>query len=98
MRYAAKVDGNHAAIRDGLRAVFGDEAVQDVSMYPRLGFDLIAVARGRLLLLEIKPPRKATKLTDSELAARARYGDYWRVVTSFEEALEALTEIERTNT
>lgn len=90
MRRAAKTDTNHAAIRDGLRAVFGAEAVQDVSMYSGLGFDLIAVARGRLALLEVKPPRKATRLTESEQAARARYGDYWRCVTTLEEALAVM--------
>ncbi len=92
MRRAAKVDVNHAAIRDGLRAVFGAAAVQDVSMYSGLGFDLIAVARGRIALLEVKPPRKASKLTDSELAARVRYAGFWHVVTTLEEALEALQE------
>jgi hypothetical protein len=86
----AKVDTNHAAIRDGLRAIFGPDAVQDVSMYPRLGFDLIAIARGRLALLEVKPPKRVTRLTDSELAARARYGDYWRCVTTLEEAIAVM--------
>ncbi len=86
----AKVDTNHAAIRDGLRAIFGPDAVQDVSMYPRLGFDLIAIARGRVMFLEVKQPKKVTHLTESEQEARARYGDYWRVVTTLEEALEAM--------
>jgi len=86
----AKVDTNHAAIRDGLRAIFGPDAVQDVSMYGGLGFDLIAHARGRLALLEVKPPKRATRLTDSELAARARYGDYWRCVTTLEEAIAVM--------
>ena len=89
-RYAAKVDSNHADIRDGLRAIFGREAVQDVSMYSGLGFDLIACCRGRVAFLEVKQPGKATRLTESEAAARARYGEYWRVVTTLEEALGAV--------
>lgn len=87
MRRAAKTDTNHATIRDGLRAVFGVDAVQDVSMYPRLGFDLIALVRGRVWFLEVKPPRRPTRLTASEQDARRRYGDYWHVVTALDEAL-----------
>ena len=92
MRRAAKVDTNHGEIRDGLRRVFGPDAVQDVSMYSGLGFDLIAVARGRTMFFEVKQPKKVTRLTESEIAARARYGPLWRVVTTLDEALEALQE------
>lgn len=92
MRRAAKTDVNHAEIRDGLRRVFGPAAVQDVSMYRGLGFDLIAVARGRTMFLEVKQPKKVTQLTKSELDARARYGAQWHVVTTLEEALEVLQE------
>ncbi len=91
MRYATKVDINHGEIRDGLRAVFGDDAVQDVSMYPRLGFDLIIYAGGAVAFLEVKQPRKATKLTESEQDARRRYGNLWHVVTTLEEALELMS-------
>ncbi len=63
MRRAAKTDTNHAEIRDGLRHVFGPAAVQDVSMYSGLGFDLIAVTRGRLMLLEVKTPAPAMAIT-----------------------------------
>ena len=63
MRYAARTDSCHAEIRDGLRDVFGSDAVQDVSMYPRLGFELIAVTRGRLMLLEVKTPATAMAIT-----------------------------------
>lgn len=90
MRRAAKVDENHGLIRDGLRRVFGPASVQDVSMYSGLGFDLIAVARGRVVFLEVKQPRQITRLTDSERTAQARYGRHWRCVSSLEEALEAL--------
>ena len=90
MRRAAKVDENHGQIRDGLRCVFGPASVQDVSMYSGLGFDLIAVARGRVMFLEVKQPKQATRLTESEQDARARYGPLWRVVTTLDEALEAM--------
>lgn len=92
MRYAARTDLCHAEIRDGLRRVFGPDAVQDVSMYSGLGFDLIAVARGRVMFLEVKQPRQVTRLTESEAAARTRYGQQWRVVTTLDEALEVLQE------
>ena len=92
MRRAAKTDLNHATIRDGLRAVFGPDAVQDVSMYRGLGFDLIAVARGRVMFLEVKEPKSVTRLSDSEQAARRRYPGVWRVVTTLDEALETLQE------
>jgi hypothetical protein len=90
MSYAAKVDVNHATIRDGLRDVFGRDAVQDVSMHRKLGFDLIAIARGRVMFLEVKQPRKVTHLTESEQEARDRFGPFWRVVATLEEALEAM--------
>lgn len=89
--YAAKTDSSHADIRDGLRHIFGRDAIQDVSKCRGLGFDLIAIVRGRLLLLEVKPPKRASKLTDSEQAARARFGEHWRCVTTLEEAIEALS-------
>ena len=95
MAYARKVDTNHAAIRDGLRGVFGEKAVKDVSMYPRLGFDLIAYARGRVMFFEVKPPKKVTQLTTSEQDARDRFSPVWRVVTTLEEALEALQEAQQ---
>jgi hypothetical protein len=90
MTRASKPDVNHAAIRDGLRDVFGLDAVQDVHMHRGLGFDLIAVARGKLMFLEVKQPRKVTHLTDSEEQARDRFGPLWRVVATLEEALEAM--------
>ena len=92
MRHAARTDANHAAIRDGLRALFGPEAVHDVSACSGLGFDLILVARGILLLLEVKQPGKAKRLTDSERAALERYGEFYHVVTSLDEALAAISD------
>lgn len=86
-RHARKVDGNHAAIRDGLRRVPG-VYVQDVAAAPGLGFDLIARYQdGPPLFLEIK---NGSPLTDSEKRARARYGQYWHAVTTFDEALFVL--------
>ena len=90
MRYASKVDTVHRDIRDGLRAIFGAEAVQDVSMCAGLGFDLIVVSRGILRFLEVKGPKSAKRLTASERAAWERYGNYWHIVTSLDEALQVL--------
>jgi hypothetical protein len=90
VRHAGKVDVNHAAIRDGLRAIYGPDSVQDASRWSGAGFDLIACIHGRITLLEVKQPRKVTRLTESELAARARYGDCWRVVCTLDEALAAV--------
>lgn len=89
-RYASKIDGNHAAIRDGLKATFGPDAVQDVARYAGLGFDLIIAARGVVRFLEVKRPGQTWRLSDSESAARERYGNHWRCVTTLEEALEAV--------
>jgi hypothetical protein len=85
-----KTDTNHATIRDGLRDIYGKQAIKDVSMYRGLGFDLLAYVRGRVMLLEVKQPRKVTRLTDSEQEARDAFGDSWRVVCTLEEALEAV--------
>ena len=88
-RYAAKSDNNHTEIRDGLREC--GVQVQDVARHAGLGFDLIATrVGGPPMLLEVKQPRTATRLTESEQAARDAYGDYWRVVTTLEEALAAV--------
>ena len=62
----------------------------DVSMCAGLGFDLIVIARGVLVFLEIKEPKSIKRLTASERAAWERYGNYWRVVTSLDEALQVL--------
>lgn len=87
-RYARKVDGNHAEIRDLLRAIPG-MYVQDVSAATGLGFDLIARWQDRPpVFLEIKAgPKEA--LTDSERRASKRYTGYWYRVDSFEAALAA---------
>lgn len=90
MRRAAKTDNNHTAIRDGLRAVYGPDAVQDAARWSGAGFDLIAHVGGRVMFLEVKQPKQVTRLTESEQAARRRYGEHWRVVTTLEEALEVL--------
>lgn len=90
MRRASRPDSNHAEIREGLRDIFGTAAVQDVSMYPGLGFDLIAYIGGSIAFLEVKQPQSRDRLTDSEIAARLRYGNIWHVVTTLEEALAVI--------
>jgi hypothetical protein len=89
MSYARRTDENHAAIRDALRGVPG-VYVQDVSMYPGLGFDLIARYQyGAPVFLEIKTGPKV-RLEPSEVKARDKYGDHWARVESFEDGLRAL--------
>lgn len=90
MRRAAKPDANHAEIRDGLRDIFGTQAVQDVAMYSGLGFDLIVYAMGSIAFLEVKQPKSRHRLTESEAAAHLRYGNVWHVVTTLDEALTAI--------
>lgn len=87
-RYAGKVDTNHAAIRDGLRQIYGKDAVQDVSMFPGLGFDLIFRRHDDPpLFLEVKTREKRNRLEPSEIAAKERYGPFWRLVITIEDAL-----------
>lgn len=89
-RYKRKKDMNHNTLAAQLADVPG-VYVQDVSMYPGLGFDLIARRLdGAVKFLEIKPARKVTELTESEQAARERYVGLWHVVTTVEEALAVL--------
>ena len=92
---ARRKDANHRQVQDRLE-VEGFE-VQDVSMYPGLGWDLIVTryedGGGPVWFLEVKDGEKAPskrKLTLSEAEARSRYPRQFRLVNSPDEALEAL--------
>lgn len=94
-RYARRVDANHGTVKDRLQGE--GFQVQDVSMYPGLGFDLIVTTMddggGPVWFLEVKDgdkPPSARKLTDSELEAKARYPQQFRLVNSPDEAVEAV--------
>lgn len=86
MRRAAKVDTNHAEIRDTLRAIPGMKLL-DTSGMSGLGCDLLCSWQGGPpTMLEIKShPKKP--LTDSERRARNMFDGYWHRVESFEDAL-----------
>lgn len=86
MKYAKKVDTNHAELRDALRAIPGMKLL-DTSAMAGLGCDLLCSWQGGPpTMLEIKShPKKP--LTDSERRARALFTGYWHRVESFEDAL-----------
>lgn len=92
MRRAARVDGNHGEIRDGLRRVTVVEDTHGLGD----GFpDLVArhVRTGAPVLLEVKdpaqPPSKRA-LTPAERALSRRWGNAYRVVLTVDEALKAV--------
>lgn len=83
-RYARRVDRNHAAVRDGLRRL--GYRVFDCS---RLGGgfpDLLVLACGRLVLLEVKMPGEG--LTRDEEVFHSLFPV--SIVRNVDEALEAL--------
>jgi len=88
MRRAAKVDTNQAAIVAGLRAV--GATVHSTAALGR-GFPDLAVGfRGVTYLLEVKQPKKAGDLTPDERAFILAWRGHVAVVTTLDEALEAL--------
>lgn len=86
-----KKDSNHGEIIDFFRKA--GATVDDVSDLAGLGYDLVvgygAGTAHQVVLVEIKdgakPPSKR-KLTDSEEAAKARWGEKFAVVATVEEA------------
>ena len=90
-RYAAKVDANHADIRDGLRQC-GFE-VLDLSRAGEGVPDLLVRSRdGHPAFLEIKS--NGGRLTPAETRFAAMTPGLYLVVYSLEEALERLNEMD----
>jgi Holliday junction resolvase len=91
MRRAAKVDANHAEIRDGMRKA--GFAVFDCAGLGRGLPDLIAVKAGRVVFIEVKDGSKvpsARKLTEAQQKVHAAFtanGYPIQVITSVEEAV-----------
>lgn len=87
MRYAAKTDSNHGAIRDGLREIFGEESVKDCSKFGDGFPDLLVGVRGFNFLFEVKTAKG--KLNEDQ----AIFHSEWRrhgqidVVRTLDEAL-----------
>jgi len=93
MNHAKRTDSNHAAIRDGLRQVYGKDAVIDKSMCGYGVPDLmVTTPGGHTIWLELKMPGE--KLTPDELVFR----NHWAVVTftvrSLEEAIERIQDVD----
>jgi len=96
-RRAARVDANHAEIRDGLRRLGVD--VEDMSALGGGRPDLLTWKLGRLVWLECKIP-KGGSLTPAQEKwhAKARaLGIPAFVVHSIEEAVDAVFERQRSN-
>jgi hypothetical protein len=92
VRFAKRVDDNHAEIRDGLRAA--GYPVLDLSSCGNGIPDLsVLVAPDVSLFLEVKDGKKAKsaqKLTDKEEIFMQHWAKHTRVVNSLEAALEAV--------
>jgi hypothetical protein len=90
-KYARRSDDNHSGLYNDLKDAIGEDAVQDVSRYPGLGYDLIARhIEGWPEFLEVKRPADPAPLTAAERKARDRWGNHWHEVKTLEEALAAL--------
>jgi hypothetical protein len=91
MSYARRVDGNHAEIRDGLRAA--GYTVLDLSKAACGIPDILALSKcGASVFMEIKMPGE--KLTDAERKFHAIYTGLCCVVFSLEDALDKLEKID----
>ena len=101
---AARTDGNHTKIRDGLRAIYGDDNVLDVHGFPLVGCDLLLYASGHTVHIEIKdgakPPsaRKMTRLEVDALNRCTNTGNLYLLVTSLEYAIDVLADFGITHT
>jgi len=87
-RYAARRDANEGEIVRALEKV-------GASVLRLHDIDLLVGFRGRNYLLEVKDGRKAPSkrpLTPQQVKLRSAWRGHYRVVTSTEEAIEAVTE------
>lgn len=91
MRRAAKVDANHADIREALRKAGWH--VEDTFKLGNGFPDLVAIKHGRVEFIEVKDGRKspsARKLTEDEQALANRFaaaGKWVHVIESVEQAV-----------
>jgi hypothetical protein len=91
MRYAKRTDGNHAAIRDALRAI--GIGVQDTSSAGCGLPDLICACRGMTVFVEVKngelsPSRR--KLTKAQVHFRDMLSNHGVIVHVVNDVPEAL--------
>ncbi len=86
MRHGRR-DNTHAEVRDGLRDVFGKQAVLDTADLGDGFPDLVLGARGVTMFLEVKRDKKQP-LRPKQLEAKFGWrGGPWLVVVSFEDAM-----------
>ncbi len=88
MRRAAKVDSNQNDIVTGLRQIFGDDVVFDLSAAGRGCPDIIIGVRGRNIFMEIKTD--SGKLTPDQRIFHRNWDGQVAVVTTLEEALDVI--------
>lgn len=97
MRFAKKTDGNHAAVRDGLRQ--RGYIVRDYSGVGEGVPDLAVLIRpGYSLLLEVKDPKKppsARRLTEAESEWLTYFGAITRTVLTVDQAVHQIEEYRR---
>ena len=94
MRYAKRVDDNHAVIRDGIRAA--GYPVLDLSKCGQGVPDLsVMVGPFKAVFLEVKDGAKvksAQKLTKAEETWQGHWSHVTKVVNSLEQALQVIKE------
>lgn len=88
MRHAKRTDVNHAEIRDGLRAL-GYEVFDFSAAGDGVADLAVKITPTMSIWLEVKKSKKE-KLTDKEVIFKMLWFDVYRVVTSVEEAVEAI--------
>lgn len=91
MRRAARVDGNHAAVRRGLEQI--GATVIDLAAVGGGCPDMLVGYQGRNLLLEIKDGSKSPsqrRMTTAQLELHASWRGQCAVVESVEQAIDYL--------
>ena len=88
MRYAKRIDDNHAEIRDGLREL-GHDVLDTSSLGGGVGDLVVKVSPTMSIWIEIKRS-KSEKLTDKEVIFKMYWFDVYHVVTSVDEAVKAI--------
>lgn len=89
MKRGSRPDENHAEVRDGLRAIIGNQCVKDIKDVGMGIGDLLVGFRGRNYLLETKRDKSA-KLTPAEEAFHSTWEGQIDVVYSLEDAMRVI--------
>ena len=89
MKRGSRPDTNHAEIRDGLRAIIGNQCVWDCKDYGGGFPDLMVGFRGVNYLLEVKSDLKA-KLTIAEGRFHSTWEGQKEIVYSLDHAMKVI--------